>query len=241
MFSRVLIAEWMKARRGLILGLALVGPLISAGMASGGPDVHPEWSPWLASYFFAVSSYASLWLPLISGVIAAVLCRTEHAGGGWKQLLALPVSRSHVYGAKYLLLILAVALMQLLFGAAVLLSGWIAGHPGPIPWDTYLKTTAAGWVAMLPLTALQLWAAWRWRNFGAAIAVNAVFTVPSILVANSATLGPWYPWSQPFLAMIPSGQTWFSVSPATFYVVILAGFVLFFGGGWARFVSRDWH
>jgi hypothetical protein len=240
MFFRVLKAEWMKARRGLILGLAVTGPLLAARMGADGPGAHPDLSPWMGAYIFSMSSYASMYLPVIAGVIAAVLCRSEHTGGGWKQLLSLPVSRSHVYLAKYLLLILAVLTMQALFVVLVAANGLLEGYPGEIPWDMYLSATVSGWVAMLPLTALQLWTAYLWRNFGASLAVNAVLTVPSVLVANSEKFGPWYPWSQPFLAMFPAERNWFFVSPETLFAVILGGFLLFFGGGWIQFSRRDW-
>ena len=32
----------------------------------------------------------------LSGVFAALLCRTEHANGGWKHTLAMPVSSSDI-------------------------------------------------------------------------------------------------------------------------------------------------
>lgn len=45
-------------------------------------------------------TYALLFLPLITGVLASAICRYEHQAGGWKQLVSLPVTRMRqsVYG-----------------------------------------------------------------------------------------------------------------------------------------------
>lgn len=64
-------------------------------------------------------SYALLFLPLLTGVLASVIRRYEHHAGGCKQQLALPVTRRKVFIAKYVLLIILVLVIQLLYLSSV--------------------------------------------------------------------------------------------------------------------------
>ncbi len=74
-----------------------------------------------------------------------------------------------------------------------------------------------------------------WSSFAAPLAFNVVFTVPNILVANSETYAPFYPWVQPFLTMIPKGGEgpWggFFMSFESLVYAIIGGFILFFASG----------
>ncbi|MBA4493845.1 ABC transporter permease [Paenactinomyces guangxiensis] len=231
----------MKARWGLIFGIIWIGPALALLSGWGRPKLFMEIkSEWIAAYLFSINQYASLFLPIVVGVFAAILCRYEHVGGGWKQLLALPVSRPQVFVSKYLIVIGLAGLMQLILFGGFILAGIIQGYKGEIPWEPLGLSIFSGWVALLPLAALQLCVSFLWKNFAAPLALNVVLSIPSILVANSETFGPWYPWAQPYLAMLSMDQSWFSVSPETFYIVILGSFLFFFWGGWISFTQRDW-
>ena len=102
-------------------------------------------------------TYALLFLPLITGVLASAICRYEHQAGGWKQLLALPVTRGKVFIAKYVLIMLLVLVMQLLYFGAVYTVGMVKDYTDPFPMEIVWKSIFGGWVATFPLVALQLW------------------------------------------------------------------------------------
>jgi hypothetical protein len=102
----------------------------------------------------------------------------------------------------------------------------------------------AGWIAVLPLAAVQLWASSRWKSFGASLALNVVLTLPAIFAAQSHEIGPWYPWAQPVLAMSGMGPTSaediaLGVSMTTLWVVIVGGLVVALLGGMLTFARAD--
>jgi hypothetical protein len=186
--------------------------------------------------------HALLFLPMLTAVFASMVCRFEHGGGGWKQLLSLPLSRTSLYAAKLTMIMALVGLTQLLFGGALLGVGAMQDMNGPIPWAIIAQSLLAGWVACLPLAALQLMVSFLWSSFAAPLALNFVFTVPNILVANSQTYGPYYPWVQPVLAMMPAGRDSFGafIVPAdTLITVVLGSFVVFGFAGLTVFRRKE--
>ncbi|GAB2697432.1 ABC transporter permease [Paenibacillus thermoaerophilus] len=239
---RMFRSEWMKMRRTVIWLLAVVSPVLAAlvGVLNVQENTSAD-RTWLEALGIMAVLHAMLFLPLLTGVFAALVCRFEHAGGGWKQLLALPVTRSQVYLMKFVFVMMLLAITQLLFLTGLLLIGAVLGFQGPVPWTDILRSVCGGWVACLPLAALQLAVATAWQSFAAPLAVNVVFTLPNMLVANSADYGPYYPWVQPLLAMMPAGPDRFGafhVAEVSLFGVIGGSFVLFLVGGWAYFAKK---
>ncbi|UOQ83695.1 ABC transporter permease [Gracilibacillus salinarum] len=234
----LLQTEWFKLQKSNILPILLVGPLVglliglTANMGiSGVPN------EWHLTFMMMNLTYALLFLPLILGVLASVICRYEHQAGGWKQLLALPVTRGRVFVAKYLLLMLLVMIIQLLYLGSLYAVGVIQGFTDPFPIDILWKSIFGGWVATLPLVALQLWMSIWFKSFAAPFAVNVVFTLPAILAVNSERFGPFYPWAQPFSMMYVGGSTndVFFVPWDQLLTVVGGSFLLFFIGGYVYF------
>lgn len=131
--------------------------------------------------------------------------------------------------------------MLLLFLALLLLIGTVLDFGAPIPWAKLLASIAGGWVACLPPAALQLAVSTAWASFAAPLALNVIFTIPNMLIANSAEYGPYYPWVQPMLAMIPSVEITFgafNVSAVTLFGIIGGSIMLFFVGDWSYFSRK---
>ncbi|WP_274654359.1 ABC transporter permease [Paenibacillus humicola] len=240
---RMIRSEWLKVRGTVVWLLAVVSP-IAAGLVVllNAQSTVQTGAPWLTALQLMAALHALLFLPMLTGIFAGLVCRYEHAGGGWKQLLALPVSRSQVYLVKFLFVMLLIAVTQLLFLAALLLIGTSLGFAGEVPWAELLRSAAGGWAACLPLAALQLAVSTAWPNFAAPMAVNVIFTIPNLLIVNSAHYGPYYPWAQPLLAMMPHAGNYnygaFAVPAATLLLVIGGSFVLFLASGWIYFVKK---
>lgn len=236
---KVMRAELMKVRWLPILGVVAVAPVLALLMR--GKPLNAD--GFKAYYMGVVVVYGWIFYPIVSGVLAALICRTEHLTGGWKQLLAQPVRRTHVYIAKYLVIAGLLALCQLLvLGGLVAVSTW--GGIGDIEWRTAVLGLFGGWVAVLPLAALQLWASTRWRTFGGPLALNVALTFPAIFSVQSEEFAPWYPWGQPVCGMmapfsVNAGEQWIAFSAETFLVVILGGFLLWFFTGMAHFAVGD--
>jgi hypothetical protein len=197
---------------------------------------------WLLTLSYMVFVHGLLFLPLLTGVFSAFVCRYEHTGGGWKQLLAMPVSRGKVYLAKFLIVAGLLLTTQLLFAAGFIFAGIANGYEPSIPWEMIGTSILGGLVACLPLAALQLFVSAAWSSFAAPLAINVIFTLPNILVINSEDFGPYYPWAQPFLAMMPSAENDFgalNMSPETLLFVIAGSFLLFFASGFTYFLRKE--
>ncbi|TYP75618.1 ABC transporter permease [Paenibacillus methanolicus] len=239
---RLVRSEWMKLRRTVIWIVAAASPLLAGVVGYAGTrGTDGEGAEWMSALALMAALHAMLFLPLLTGVFAALLCRFEHAGGGWKQLLALPVSRTQLFAVKYMYVMFLLLLTQLLFLAALLGVGAALGFQGPVPWLAILRSVGGGWVACLPLAALQLGVSTALPSFAAPLAVNVVLTMPNLLVMNSSTYGPYYPWAQPLLAMIPMeghGMAAINLSATTLFGVILGSFVVFLTAGWAYFMRK---
>ncbi|MGO4370250.1 ABC transporter permease [Paenibacillus sp. MCAF20] len=233
-------SEWMKLRRSVVWLLAAVSPLFVAVIGIVDLEKGVQF-PWVEVLSIASALHAMLFLPLLVGIFAALVCRYEHVGGGWKQMLSLPVSRTGVYAVKLGMVMLLVGVTQLLLLLFILLLGFMKGFSGDIPWSILLGSMLGGWVACLPLAALQLFVSIAFQSFAAPLAVNVVLTLPNILIVNSSQYGPYYPWAQPMLAMLPRddyGFGAFNMSMETLFIVIVGGFCVFGLVGWTYFQRK---
>jgi hypothetical protein len=240
---RLIGAEWYKLRKSNFVWILLVGPamafLVGAGISTANQEI-VGMNEWLSPLFAMNLIYGLLFLPLVTGVYAGLICRYEHQSGGWKQLLAMPVSRGQVFVAKYALTLILIFVMQIVYLAAVYGVGIARGFTEPFPLEIVWKCALGGWVATFPLVALQLWLSILWKNFAAPFAVNVVFTLPSILAINSDRFGPYYPWAQPFSMMYIGGSQddVFFVPWELLLTVVGGSFVLFFLVGYVYFQRK---
>jgi lantibiotic transport system permease protein len=199
----------------------------------------PNSIDWMGIYSQLVPFHGMLLLPLLAGILSALICRYEHMDGGWKQLLVQPVYKYEVYIVKFILVSTMIAFIQLLILLTTILIGSLLDVSGSIPFAEMLKYTSAGWIATLPLIALQIWVSSIWANFAAPMALNVVMTLPTIVIAQSNQYGPYYPWAQPMISMIPrEGSDFVFASVETLIFVILGSFLLFFIGGIATFTRK---
>lgn len=240
-FFRVLSAERLKMSKSRIWLIILASPLLSTliGALVSVPEGAEPWTILLSAMTIL---HGMLFLPVMSGLFPAFLCRYEHNGGGWKQLLVLPVSRTAVYLAKFAVTAGLLAACQLFFLAAVFAAGWIQGITAPVPWGVMLTSLLSGWVACLPLAALQLGVSLTWASFAAPLAVNVSLTIPNMLIVNSAKIGPFYPWAQPILGMIPRAEADFAATNLpleSLMITVLGSFVLFFAAGLIYFRRKE--
>ncbi|MFC4402209.1 ABC transporter permease [Gracilibacillus xinjiangensis] len=241
MFS-ITSSEWYKLRKSKIIGILLVGPMVGLfiGLTAGLDNLGTGMNEWYVKLLSMNLTYALLFLPLITGVLASTTCRYEHQSGGWKQLLALPVTRGRVFASKYILLMALVMVIQLLYLGSIYLVGIIDGIQDAFPLAIVWKSIFGGWVATLPLVGLQLWMSILFKSFAAPFAVNVIFTLPTILVVNSERFGPYYPWAQPFSMMYisESADDVFFVPWDQLLTVVGGSFLLFSVGGYLYFQRK---
>lgn len=239
-FWRVLSAERLKMSKSYGW-LLVIGSPILALLPGALADNQGEKMSWELLLNVMSMMHALLFLPVLSGIFAALICRYEHHDGGWKMLLSLPVTRLSVYLSKYVMIIGLLAAVQLTFLVMVLGMGLFRDIPGSIPWSLLLSSVFGGFVACLPLAALQLAISQGWSSFGAPLALNVSLTIPNMLIANSSTYGPYYPWVQPMLAMMPYGDDTFgafNLPFETLMMVVGGSFIVFFTAGLLSFYRK---
>src|SRR5690625_1173650 len=245
MLIKLLQTEWFKLRKTniivIILSAPLLGFLMGLTMDTFDRFGDMEVNKWIITVLMINLPYALLLLPLISGVVASLVCRYEHQADGWKQLLTLPVSRGNVFFTKYVVVIMIVLVIQMFYLVAIFCIGMINGITDSFPLTMMLKSILGGWIAAFPLVALQLWMSILWKSFAAPLAINVIFTLPGILAVNSETYGPYYPWAQPFLLMysLEEGMDSFFFVPMDQILTVVGGsFLLFFIGGFIYFNKK---
>lgn len=244
--GKLLQVEFLKIRKSAIWLLILVSPILSLligfGETTEMPDLGIGQQQWVSMLGVMTVSHAILFLPLLTGVFSSFICRYEHASGGWKQLLSLPVSKTKVYLVKFFIVSLMIAATQILFAMGLFFIGSLKGFSSDIPWGTISMSIIGGWLACFPLIALQLLVSVAWSSFAAPLALNVIFTIPNILVINSERFAPYYPWAQPFEMMMPtSGKGFgsFNISMETLSVVIVGSFILFMTFGLRYFTRKE--
>lgn len=141
----ILNAEWYKLRKSKMIPLIFVGPMMGLfiGLAVNFDDDFGM-NRWYIALISMNLIYALLFLPLVSGIFASLVCRYEHQAGGWKQLLALPVTRGKVFVAKYALIMLLVMAMQLLYLSSIYAVGMVKGYTDPFPLEIVWKSIIGG-------------------------------------------------------------------------------------------------
>lgn len=246
-FLRLVASERLKLSKSFIWLLVPLSPLLSLviGLLISLDSVDTAAESYMG-YAMMLTSMASfhsmLFLPILTGVFSAFVCRYEHGGGGWKQLLTLPISRTGLYCAKFFTVAMLLAFTQLLFLGAVYMAGAYHGINGSIEWDMLLKAIGGGFIACLPLAALQLLVSVSWSSFGAPLAINVMLTVPNMLIVQSEKIGPFYPWAQPMLTMLSFSDDNFNVlipSLTNMYITILGSFLVFWVAGLIYFNRKE--
>ncbi|WP_330999670.1 ABC transporter permease [Cohnella fermenti] len=234
-------SEWLKIRRSVLWLIAAVSPLIASLFGLFGLRLQEGEFPWTETLSLMSVLHAMLFLPLLTGIFAALVCRYEHNGGGWKAMLAMPVSRTQIYVVKFAVVMGLLALTQALLLIALIAVGLSRGFDDPIPWRMLLTSFGGGWIACLPLAALQLFVSIALQSFAAPLAINVILTLPNIMIVNSARYAPYDPWAQPMLAMLPRDSMSYAalnLSAESLYLVVLGSFCVFFAAGWRYFVRK---
>ncbi|WP_242220409.1 ABC transporter permease [Bacillus cereus group sp. BfR-BA-01380] len=176
--------------------------------------------------------------PTLSSVFVALLCRFEHVDGGWKQLLTFPISKKDIYLSKMIWAWSLVGITNIVLFTYLFIIGNIMGVTGTFPFFDLLGLFLRGWLATLPLIAMQLWLSTQWKNFVLPLAINFAFGMPNIFISSSK-YGKYYPWSQPVYAMTPENQLGFTQSLQDFYIAVIITFVVFSIAGLWSFLKAE--
>ncbi|WP_052948638.1 ABC transporter permease [Mesobacillus campisalis] len=150
-------------------------------------------------YQGSMSVYSWLIFPLIITVVLAMMARLEHSQNGWKQLLALPVSRGVVYGAKLLVGMTVISYSLILLYAGLIVAAHFLGVDN-IPYLWMMKRLLVLFLASLAIIGILFYLSFQFAHVAVPMAVGAGLAFPSMLVANSEKYWIFYPWDYPIVA-----------------------------------------
>lgn len=198
---RVLVAEVAKLRRSLVLLLCAAAPamvaLLCALMFQQKAGSDQPWSTYLLS---ASAIWSFFMLPMTVTALTILVAQLEHGPKFWNHLLALPVPRASFFAAKIVTVVLLVATMTALLFVLTPALGWLgdAATPkrsltGELNLAEFAKTLAKMFAGALLVTALQLWAALRFRSFVPPLVLGIGGTFVAV-VATGSDYGPYFPW-----------------------------------------------
>jgi hypothetical protein len=246
---RALQAESLKMKRTLAFWLAILIPLMMAGLQfvvsyQRGTFVQFDGqSTWVRFIQETLVFWSLLMLPLFVTLETALLAGLEHANQQWKHLFALPISRRAIYAAKQIAGMVLIGLSLLALLAFTLLAGLLLratrpalGFGSEIPWAQALARCGVVYLSSWLIISLHTWVGLRWRSFVVAVAVGIVMTVSGMIVVNS-DWGRFYPWALPgLIANGFSTGTPFPLAEMAFGG--LGGVVVALIGGW-EMTRRD--
>ncbi|WP_208591214.1 ABC transporter permease [Gracilibacillus suaedae] len=241
--KNILYVEQLKLKRSKLWLLYLIGPLLGVFLAyinffkNYDLFMQPGDNAWIEAWTQVALFMGPFVLPILVGIYTALVCRSEHVGGGWKQLLALPIKHSEIFLGKFLTVVKMVVITMIILLILFIGFGFIKGVEGSLPIFTIFEFMIRGILACLPLILLQLIISIRAKTFGIPLAVSIVFTLPAIIVA-STPLGQIYPWTQPMLAMSPEDESPIQ-SYLLFYTLLIGTFIVLLIYGLRNFTKRD--
>lgn len=245
MLKNVLWSEWLKVRRSSVIWFVIfLIPLFITivGVTNYTTNIHVfeevGMVGWMGTWTQVEFLYGMVLYPILSNVFVALLCRFEHAHGGWKQLLAFPIPRKDIYLTKMIWTWLLIGVTNIILCAYLFVIGKLMGVTGTFPFLSLINLFFRGWLAILPLIAIQLWLSIQWKNFSLPLAVNFAFVMPGIF-GSSSKYGKYYPWSQPAYAMTPENQLEFMQSIKDFYLVVFISFVVIYIAGFYNFLRAE--
>ena len=170
----ILIAELQKCKGARLWLPVLVLPLISAFVGALTYSMNAplltgaRWQNlWVQTSLF----YGYFFFPMMIAVCASSLWRLEHRESNWNRLMTAPVPVGALVAAKLAVLYWVTLLEHVFFVLLVALCGKLifgfqeAVLPDALAWVLF------GWLAALPIAAVQLYLSMRIRSFAAPIGI----------------------------------------------------------------------
>lgn len=168
-------------------------------------------------------------LVLGATLIASQIANVEHLNNSWKQLLALPITRTAVFTSKYLVGVIALTVACMLLFAGTIGLGLILGFSsGDIPYLKLLKLSFLPFLGALPMLALQLYLSLTFKNQALPIMIGITAAIATMFAANYPEI---LPLAWPFLA--------YYAKPAMPVASGIILFILIYLFGTGHFVRKD--
>lgn len=191
-FFELLKIEFMKVKRGKIVPLIFIAPLlvVASGVANLSCYFTPDYTnAWAAMFIQSALVYAYYLLPFSMIVVCVMIAGRETGNNGILKMLALPVSRYALSAAKFCVLLVFLALEMMVFLAVFVIAGLIAtsnaGITETLPFLYLLKWCAGLFLTMLPCVATMWAITVLFDKPLLSVGFNLFLVIPGVLVTNT--------------------------------------------------------
>ncbi|MCC8064689.1 MAG: ABC transporter permease [Clostridiales bacterium] len=191
-FFELLKIEFMKVKRGKIVPLIFIAPLlvVASGVANLSSYFTPDYTnSWAAMFIQSALVYAYYLLPFSMIVVCVMIAGRETGNNGILKMLALPVSRYALSAAKFCVLLVFLALEMVVFLAVFVIAGLIAtssaGITETLPFLYLLKWCAGLFLTMLPCVATMWAITVLFDKPLLSVGFNLFLVIPGVLVTNT--------------------------------------------------------
>lgn len=200
--TRVMVSEFLKIRRKMILFLVFLGPIGVIGLEAVNFGIRYDWLTDIYKddlWGGLISEVAMLSIPTILiglTILTSMIANIEHQTNAWKQLLALPISKTKVFTGKVLLSLLLLLIACLLLASGTILLGLLLNFGTDIPYLLLIKMCFFPCLASLPFITLQIWLAITIKNQAIPLTFGII---GAIVTMYSMNFPDWVPWKWPWL------------------------------------------
>ncbi len=191
-FLELLKIEFMKVKRGKIIPLIFIAPLlvVASGVANLQNYFSPEYTnAWAAMFIQSALVYAYYLLPFSMIVVCVMITGRETGNNGILKMLALPVSRYALSAAKFCVLLFYLFMEMVVFLIAFVITGLIAtnntGITEALPIMYLLKWCVGLFFTMLPGVAIMWAITVLFEKPLLSAFLNLLLVIPGVLVANT--------------------------------------------------------
>lgn len=200
---RLLSTDFLKIRRKGIWFLIFLAPIGLAAMQGLNFGLRYDYlyQRYQDDLWGALLNNISMFVPMAlflgCTLISSMVANIEHQMSSWKQVLALPISRTSVYLSKLILCILLISVSCILLPICTLLLGLILGFGTQVPIRELALIGFVPYLAAWPLLSLQLWLSLTIRNQSLPVTIGISL---GILAPFTSILSEWFPLNWPTLA-----------------------------------------
>lgn len=231
MMGRVLSTDFMKIRGKGIWFLVFLGPLGLVAMQALNFGLRYDylmkeynedvWGGLIDNFLMFVPLTLLLGITLVCSLIANV----EHQMSSWKQLLALPVSRTAVFSAKFCLSMIVLLVSCMLLALGIIGLGLTLKFGTEIPYLHILQVCVLPFIGVLPILVLQLWLSLTYSNQAISVPIGITLAIGSLFAGKYAE---WVPIKWPYTALEgPHQIEVIGASLSIGFVILILGMVHF--------------
>lgn len=200
--TRIMASEFLKIKRKMILFLVFLGPMGVIGLEAVNFGLRYDWLTevykddlW-AGLIGEVSMLSIITILIGLTILTSMIANIEHQTNAWKQLLALPISKTKVFTGKVFLSIVLLFISCCLLAGGTIALGILLKFGTDIPFLYLLEMCFFPFLAAFPLIILQIWLAISLKNQAIPLTVGIL---GAILSMYSVYFPDWVPWKWPLL------------------------------------------